>query len=306
MVAPGGIELFAADMTATIAADVPLADVQRRLADVGQWLPADADRAEATVGELVARNSTGPLRLGYGGWRDLLLGCQFTNGRDELITAGGRAVKNVAGYDLTKFMVGQHGVFGKLVTLTTRTYRRPAFGLVARFEPEVAKLGLLLPTACRPQWATIDARSLTCGYLGDERTIGFIESSIGAHAPRTVEQIAPFTGEGAHVPRFAPRSRGASFRASVPPAAIVAFAQAAGARDWIADPAFGIVLGNFDEAAGRDTVQSAAATVGGQVTFYDAAGVPSFAPATSGERLLLERLKTAFDPEGRLQPLPFA
>ena len=63
-------------------------------------------------------NSTGPLRLGFGAWRDLLLGAQFYNGRGELITAGGRTVKNVAGYDLTKFMVGQRGVFGRLLTLT--------------------------------------------------------------------------------------------------------------------------------------------------------------------------------------------
>ena len=76
------------------------------------------------------QNSTGPLRLGYGAWRDLLLGVQFTNGRGELITAGGRTVKNVAGYDLTKFMVGSHGVFGRLVTITTRTYRRPDRALV--------------------------------------------------------------------------------------------------------------------------------------------------------------------------------
>ena len=71
------------------------------------------DGATKALGRLVEHNSSGPLRLGYGAWRDLLLGCQFHNGRGELITAGGRTVKNVAGYDLTKFMVGQ----GKTIRL---------------------------------------------------------------------------------------------------------------------------------------------------------------------------------------------
>ena len=120
-------------MTATIAADVTLRQLQETLAA----RPANGCRStatsEATVGQLVEINSTGPLRLGYGAWRDLLLGAQFTNGRGELITAGGRTVKNVAGYDLTKFMVGQRGVFGKLVTITTRMYKQPAGAIVATF-----------------------------------------------------------------------------------------------------------------------------------------------------------------------------
>src|SRR5438477_5555900 len=81
LVPPGGIECFSRDMTATISADVPLAAVWEKLAPFDQWLPIDGDPA-ATIGQLVDQNSTGPLRLGYGAWRDLLLGTQFINGRD--------------------------------------------------------------------------------------------------------------------------------------------------------------------------------------------------------------------------------
>src|SRR6476646_4802574 len=129
LVAPGEADLHVRDMTATFSAALTLSDVQRRLAEVGQWLPIDGDHA-ATLRELVEQNSTGPLRLGYGAWRDLLLGVQFQNGRGELITAGGRVVKNVAGYDLTKFIVGSAGVFGRIITVTTRTWLRPAGALV--------------------------------------------------------------------------------------------------------------------------------------------------------------------------------
>src|SRR5688500_14037026 len=99
-------------MSATIAADVTLAQVQNALAPTGQWLPIDG-QPDLPIGQLVETNSSGPLRLGYGHWRDLLLGAQFHNGSGDLITAGGRTVKNVAGYDLTKFMVGHRGVFGR-------------------------------------------------------------------------------------------------------------------------------------------------------------------------------------------------
>src|SRR5438128_2074404 len=124
LVFPGDIDHHVADMTATMAADVTLAAVQAKFESTEQWLPIDGDPS-LPVGQLVENNSTGPLRLGYGAWRDLLLGAQFANGRGELITAGGRTMKNVAGYDLTKFMVGQGGVFGKIVSITTRTYKRP-------------------------------------------------------------------------------------------------------------------------------------------------------------------------------------
>src|SRR5947208_1670688 len=86
LVSPGGMECFARDMTVTISADVTLGAAQAKLAELGQWLPIDGD-VQSALGELVENNSTGPLRLGYGGWRDLLLGVQFLNGRGELITA---------------------------------------------------------------------------------------------------------------------------------------------------------------------------------------------------------------------------
>src|SRR6476469_9014988 len=149
---PGGADLHARDMTATFSAEMTLAEAQRRLGEVGQWLPVDGWPG-ATLGRLVEVNSTGPLRLGFGAWRDLLLGVQFLNGRGELITAGGRTVKNVAGYDLTKFMVGQGGVFGRILTITTRTYLRPTGALLARFAPDVWQINRLLPRPYRPQWA---------------------------------------------------------------------------------------------------------------------------------------------------------
>jgi FAD/FMN-containing dehydrogenase len=296
LVQPGQVDHHVADLSATIAADVPLADVQNLLAQHGQWLPVDGD-PHLPVGQLVDTNSSGPLRLGYGHWRDLLLGAQFTNGRGELITAGGRTVKNVAGYDLTKFMVGQRGVFGKLVTITTRAYKRPEAAILARFAPEPARLQRLLPSPQRPQWALLTQDALLCGYMGDERTLAYYSKTVLEWKPRTFERrsleqdiahrAALWTGD---------------FRASVPPARVMEFVSAAAPSTWVADAAFGIVLGRSGDAA---RVKDAASRLSGTVAFGDEKLGPWFDVPAGPQRDLLERLKKSFDPDGVLAPLPW-
>jgi hypothetical protein len=296
LVPPGGMDLQARDMTATFSSDVTLAEAQRKLAELGQWLPVDGD-ATWTLGRLVETNSTGPLRLGYGAWRDLLLGCQFTNGRGDLITAGGRTVKNVAGYDLTKFTVGQGGVFGQIVTITTRTYLRPTSALLARFAPDAAQINRLLPTPCRPQWAALTADATWCGYLGDERTIAYYRDALPSYRP--LEIVARTVEEDIQHRAKLWRAAGVegSFRASVPPVKVLEFAEAAVLKDWSADAAFGVVVG-MAEKARREAIATAARDVGGSVFFVEQGKVQM--EMDRGVLALLGRLKVAFDPDGNL------
>ena len=95
LVAAGAVDHQAQDLTVTAAADVTLATLQQKLAEYEQWLAIDGD-PNHTLGELVETNSTGPLRLGFGAWRDLLLGVQFTTPSGKFITAGAATMKNVA------------------------------------------------------------------------------------------------------------------------------------------------------------------------------------------------------------------
>jgi glycolate oxidase FAD binding subunit len=296
LTAPGTIDHHVADLTATIASDVTLGLVGETLGAMGQWLPIDGDE-QMSVGQLIERNSTGPLRLGYGAWRDLLLGVQFHNGLSELITAGGRTVKNVAGYDLTKFMVGQRGIFGRLVTVTVRTWRRPAGALLATFAPDAGLVNHLLPTVARPQWAMLTPETLLCGYLGDERTLDYYESALPQWNPRSIERR---TLE-ADIAQRRRMWRQRAFRAAVPPAKLHEFLIAARLNDWVADAAFGVVLGDGDPAA----VRAAARAHRGNVTIDDPAGGFDFDDLPDAQRALLERLKRAFDPDGRLEPLPW-
>ena len=296
LVSPGEIDHHVGDMTATIAADVPLARVQQTLMAEGQWLPIDGDPS-LPLGRLVETNSSGPLRLGYGHWRDLLLGAQFTNGGGELITAGGRTVKNVAGYDLTKFMVGQRGVFGTLVSVTTRTYKLPAGAILATFAPRQKIINLLLPSPQRPQWAMLTPDGLLCGYVGDERTLAFYVSTLPDLKPRSVEK-RPLQADIEH---RASLWRG-EFRAAIAPAKIDAFVAAAKPKTWVADAAFGVVLGDADDSA---RLHEAAKSVGGVVSFASDASSSWFDVPAGPQRALLERLKYSFDPDNRLAPLPW-
>jgi hypothetical protein len=306
LVPPGGADLHERDMTATFAADVTLGDAQRRLSQIGQWLPVDGD-PQASLGDLVSFNSTGPLRLGFGAWRDLLLGVQFTNGRQELITAGGRTVKNVAGYDLTKFMVGQRGVFGRIVTITARTYRRPAGSVLARHRPEYAILLKLLPTPLRPQWAVLTPDELLCGYLADETTLDWYEANVRASEPMTVYRRALDVDVEHRATLWKDATSENGFRASVPPARVRAFVRSAAIDRWCADVAFGVVVG---PVASKDKIAAmceAASGAGGTVTFSGRTGSPHHSvPLPSDvERRIIERLKDAFDPDNTLSPLPW-
>lgn len=115
------------DMTATVEAGARLADVNRALARHGQWLPLDPPHADAaTIGGILATNDSGPLRHRYGTPRDLLIGVQLATTDGALAKAGGRVVKNVAGYDLGKLITGSFGSLAAIVTATFKLSPIPA------------------------------------------------------------------------------------------------------------------------------------------------------------------------------------
>jgi glycolate oxidase FAD binding subunit len=124
-----------ADLVATVQAGAPLEALRRRLADEGMWLALDPPgRPERSLGSVVATATAGPLRHGFGPVRDHVLGCTVATGDGRLVRAGGRVVKNVAGYDLTKLQVGGFGGFGIIaeVHLRLRALPRADVTLLAR------------------------------------------------------------------------------------------------------------------------------------------------------------------------------
>ncbi|MFL6254582.1 MAG: FAD-linked oxidase C-terminal domain-containing protein, partial [Pyrinomonadaceae bacterium] len=115
-----------ADLVATAEAGLTLADFNREVGRAGQWLPLDPPGAEAaTLGGVVATGTAGAQGFGYGAPRSHVLGMRVALSGGRLIKAGGRVVKNVAGYDLCKLFTGSHGTLGVILEITFKLRPRP-------------------------------------------------------------------------------------------------------------------------------------------------------------------------------------
>src|SRR5437899_2460171 len=145
------------DMTATIEAGASLRDVNAALAVHGQTLPLDPPHADrATIGGLLATNDSGPLRHRYGTPRDLVIGIQLATTDGVLSKAGGRVVKNVAGYDLSKLVTGSFGRLAAILSATFKLAPLPRASKTLRVEaPDAAGLGQMVRTVMASQLGPI-------------------------------------------------------------------------------------------------------------------------------------------------------
>jgi len=146
----GVVDYDPAELTLTARAGTPVAEVAAARAEHGQYLPFDPPLAAAgaTLGGVVAAATSGPGALRYGTVRDFVIGLQLVDGTGELVSGGGRVVKNAAGFDLPKLMVGSMGRLGVLVQVSLKVFPRPratatvAFALPS-LERALAALALL-------------------------------------------------------------------------------------------------------------------------------------------------------------------
>jgi glycolate oxidase FAD binding subunit len=120
------IDYPARDMTVTVQAGITVARLQELLATENQRLPIDVPLADrATLGGILATNTSGPRRYGFGTLRDYVIGISAVNDEGQEIKAGGRVVKNVAGYDLCKLFIGSLGTLGIITQVTLKLKPRP-------------------------------------------------------------------------------------------------------------------------------------------------------------------------------------
>jgi glycolate oxidase FAD binding subunit len=130
------LEHAAGDLVVRAQAGVRLADLQAALAPAGQWLALDPPEPRATVGGVVAANASGPRRLRYGTVRDLIIGITVVLADGTVAHAGGKVVKNVAGYDLAKLFCGSLGTLGMIAEVIFRLHPRPAAAAVVTLQVE--------------------------------------------------------------------------------------------------------------------------------------------------------------------------
>jgi glycolate oxidase FAD binding subunit len=138
------IDYPARDMTITVQAGMRMQTLQNLLATEKQRLPIDVPLTkQATIGGLLAANVSGPRRFGSGTLRDYLIGVTFVNDDGQEIKSGGRVVKNVAGYDMCKLLVGSLGTLGIITQATLKLRPMPeaqALILVPVALPKIAQI----------------------------------------------------------------------------------------------------------------------------------------------------------------------
>ncbi len=153
------------DFTAVLEPGARLADAQATFATAGQMLALDPPLGEddaATVGGVVASADSGPLRHRFGGVRDLLVGITVVLSDGTVATAGGKVIKNVAGYDLGKLFAGSLGTLGYIASVTVRLH--PALGPTATARAETGDPRRLAAVAADMASLPLEADCLDVGW----------------------------------------------------------------------------------------------------------------------------------------------
>ncbi len=323
----GVIDHEPADLTVTVGAGMRVADVALLLERAGQFLPLDPPHADqATIGGVIAANSNGFWRARYGAVRDLLIGTRVALADGTVARAGGRVVKNVAGYDLDKLLAGSFGTLGVIVEATLRVLPVPAAsdGLLVRFvrsSDAFAAADAIVRGASRVETCVVERSEGTAWRLamqarGSAPTVKrAIEDAQREAAARQGEARDLGDAIGALRELPARATEGALVRVALPIAASSAFAETAallGSLDaLVADAASGVIrvhlLGD-DDAVVRDAeaLLVAARVVGGGGRIERRAehlrSRLSTWPTRPNGDFLMRRLKEAFDPAGILEP----
>ena len=315
----GIIDHVPADLTVTVRAGTRLRDVQAALAERGQFLPLDPPHDEATIGGVVAANSNGFGALRYGAVRDLLIGTTTALTNGTLAHAGGRVVKNVAGYDLNKLLVGSFGTLGVIVEATFRVLPLPvARGAAVSSAPDgvtaFARAAAIVRTSIRPSALVVDRERgvwrLVVAAAGEQAVVDrTLREADGDHVADPEQVLAPLRD----LPATA--AEGALVRATLPLAAQAPFAEGVSSLDGfarlVADAGTGIarvhLLGDDATVAASAAAAIASARVLGGSARAERLS-PSLRAVLAALRIdppgyfLMRRLKDAFDPRGILEP----
>ncbi|MDP7621266.1 MAG: FAD-binding oxidoreductase, partial [SAR324 cluster bacterium] len=126
------------DMVVGVEAGMSIRTLQKMLGERNMLLPVNPWYSDSCVGSVAACNDFGPNRMFMGGLRDYIIGIEYINGKGKLVTAGGKVVKNVSGYDLTRMMLGSQGGLGAITALNFKVLPHPVdpHGMLGIFQNE--------------------------------------------------------------------------------------------------------------------------------------------------------------------------
>jgi glycolate oxidase FAD binding subunit len=278
--APAGVLRYEPeDLTITVGAGTTFAALDTVLAAHGQECPLDPRDECATLGGLLATGLSGIRRLRHGPIREQVLEVHFVTAAGRVVKGGGPTVKNVTGYDMPRLLVGSLGTLGVLVQLTLRC--RPRAPVAQWFRASEPPRDLFRPAAMLWDGAAVHVRLE--GTPADVELQGASMTAAGA----------PELPAGAH--------RG---RISIAPGALDALAPdltRAGVR-WCAELGIGTVHVAADSSGGLAAARAAAHAHGGwMLREAGGDGIDGFGRPLPN-RALMQRIKQAFDPTGKLGP----
>jgi len=310
------VEHVAGDLTVVAEAGVRLADLQAQVGEAGQLLGLDPPEDGATLGGVVSANASGPRRLRYGTTRDLLIGITVVLADGTVAHAGGKVVKNVAGYDLGKLFTGAHGTLGVVASTTWRLHPVPPARRVVTLElPDAAAAGPLSVTLARST-LTPSAVELIAAADGTARLVVLFESIAESVAGQARAAVALLGGgeESEDLPEdFGRRPGGADdvlLRLAHAPASLSAVLGALPAGTAMAAHA---ATGVSYAAVPAGEAAEALPRLRAAIAPHDGTAVVLRAPDAVRERLdhwgpvgdsldLMRRVKERFDPERRMSP----
>jgi glycolate oxidase subunit GlcD len=171
--APGGVRILdiePADLVCRTEGGVTLDALSRAAAAHGQWLPFDppGDPAVLTLERALLAGRAGPLQAGYGRMRDHVLGLCLEARSGERLSLGGRVVKNVAGFDLVRLVVGSAGRLGRITEATVRLFPLPASDRTLFWRSGTIEEGLRLGRALAARGLPVAALNLYRGGSVDD------------------------------------------------------------------------------------------------------------------------------------------
>jgi glycolate oxidase FAD binding subunit len=297
----GIVEYEPTELVITARAGTPLEEIEQVMRERGQMLGFEPPRfgATATLGGCVAAGLSGPRRPHAGAVRDLVLGVRMLDGRGADLRFGGKVMKNVAGYDVSRLMAGSLGTLGVLLEVSLKALPLPVAEVtLAREHSQAEAIALMHEWAGRPLpiSATCHVGSrlyvrlsgAAAAVRAARSAIGGEEATDGAAFWESVrEQRHAFFGGPAPLWRL-------SLKSTTPPLNLPGqqLIEWGGALRWL------------KSGANAQTVRDAAAFGGGHATLFRAAdkSAGAFHPLSPALARIHRRLKEAFDPAGILNP----
>jgi len=292
----GIVEYDPRELVLTARSGTPLQEIEAALAEAGQMLAFEPPHFgdSATLGGTIACGLSGPRRPYSGSARDFVLGCQMLNGRGELLRFGGKVMKNVAGYDISRLMAGAQGTLGMLLEISLKVLPRPAASItvtrVCSAAGAISSMSALLGKPLPVDGACFHGEQLYIRISGSAQAVQEARSKIAGDVLPDADAFWHALRE--HQLPFFMRN-GALYRVVVKPATPPLNIEGTWLLDWGGAQRW--LYSNEDPASLRHRVEG----VGGHVTAFRGGKQADeiFQPLPASLLAIHQRLKSSFDPK---------